>query len=283
MKKLYHGAWSVHDPIFLDDIKNFSQSRIDTKDFIYNYKQWFVKGIEINGIENFTHLDFCNGTTEAFSSFYHKFANRRLRLMKGEYYYHQIMSKTLYENNFAWIDEDSIRDGDVFVLSCPFSDTGNVPENIEHLLECCEVKHVPVLIDMAYINISKIKKMNFKFKCIDTITTSLSKVFPVEHHRIGIRLRQNFYDDPIFAYNQTDYVNKYSIAIGQYFIEKYDNDFLYKKFSKQPKQMCQELDLEESDCVIFGIDAKSQYNEYSRGGNTNRLCFSRVWDKRIKQ
>ena len=36
-----------------------------------------------------------------------------------------------------------------------------------------------------------------------------------------------------------------------------------------------------SDCVIFGLAKKGQYDEYNRGGDHNRLCFSRVWDGRI--
>ena len=30
----------------------------------------------------------------------------------------------------------------------------------------------------------------------------------------------------------------------------------------------------------FTIDTKNKYPEYSRGLETNRLCFSRVWDGR---
>ena len=27
---------------------------------------------------------------------------------------------------------------------------------------------------------------------------------------------------------------------------------------------------------------KNLYDEYNRGGNTNRLCFSKIWDNRVK-
>ena len=45
--------------------------------------------------------------------------------------------------------------------------------------------------------------------------------------------------------------------------------------------MCKKLDVDPSPCVYFGIDKKNQYQEYKRGGDTARLCFSRVWDGRM--
>jgi hypothetical protein len=46
--------------------------------------------------------------------------------------------------------------------------------------------------------------------------------------------------------------------------------------------MCEKLDLTPSNSVIFGLDYKNKFNEYSRGGDINRLCFSRIWDNRVE-
>ena len=46
--------------------------------------------------------------------------------------------------------------------------------------------------------------------------------------------------------------------------------------------MCESMELEPADCVYFGIDHHNQYDAYNRGTNTNRLCFSRVWDGRMQ-
>ena len=137
------------------------------------------------------------------------------------------------------------------------------------------------MLDLAYINVSNIKHLDLSYKCIQTITTSLSKVFPVEHYRIGIRLERELYDDTLVAYNQNDYVNLYSINIGHELIRKFHNKWLYTKYQDKQADECKKLGLDISECVIFGLDKNEKYPEYKRGTKINRLCFSRKWDKRV--
>jgi hypothetical protein len=281
--KIYGGAWSIHDKEFVDHVETAPRTIIDTKLFASNYAQWFSRNKHIKGIENFCHIEYSNGTTETFDKFYHRFNAHRLRLYKGEYFYHQIMAKVKYQKNFKWVEEEDIKPGDIFVTSLPFADTGELPTNFYKILSQCEENDVPVLLDMAYFNISDLKNINLQYKCIDTITTSLSKVFPVEHYRIGIRLMQNFKDDSLVAYNENDYVNKIGISIGQHFIENFDNDYVVKKYRGRQLDACKKLNVDASNCVIFGIDRKNIFQDYSRGGPSNRLCFSRIWDGRVRQ
>ena len=98
-----------------------------------------------------------------------------------------------------------------------------------------------------------------------------------------IRLRRDFYDDSLYAYNENDYVNLYSVNVGQKLIEKFSNNWLYDKYETIQIQTCDNLGIKKSDCVIFGLAEKGSYEEYNRGGEYNRLCFSRAWDGRIKE
>ena len=116
--------------------------------------------------------------------------------------------------------------------------------------------------------------------CIEDITTSLSKVFPVEHNRIGIRLQKNKIDDSTYAYNQNEYVNHNSVSIGQHMIENFTNNFIIEKYAQRQIDECNSLSVTPSQSVIFGLDTVNKYSEYNRGGASNRLCFSRVWDNR---
>ena len=276
--KPYGGAWPIYDKDAMIHLSNFKYKGIDTMSFLNNYKDWAFQGHNLQDINAFSNLAFCNGTTETFDKFYHKHMNKRLRLFKGEYFYHQMMGRIC--KSFAWVHDDDIFQGDVFVVSVPFSDTGNVPEELDSLLQACEDNNVPVLLDMAYINISKPIQVNLNYSCIECITTSLSKTFPVENYRIGLRLQRNKVDDTLYAYLDNEYINHHSISLGQYFIENYSNTFIVDKYQKAQEEYCKELNVEQSQCVIFGLDSKQQYAEYNRGGDTNRLCFSRVWDGR---
>lgn len=286
--KPYGGAWSIHESQTLNDVKDFTtklfekRHDVNIQEFLHDYKDWAQKGHTINGIETYQHLAFSNGTTETFDKFYMKHLNKRLRLWRGEYFYHQIVARENFYNNFSWIDEDTINSNDVVVISLPFSDTGNVPTDFYEIMEKCCYKRVPVLIDMAYLNISKTIQVNLDYECIETITTSLSKVFPIETFRIGLRMNRHSADDALVAYsnNSTPYVNTNSIYIGHKFIKKYSNNYITEKYKSLQEQYCKELKIDPSACVIFGIDTKNLYPEYNRGGFSNRLCFSRVWDKR---
>ena len=79
--------------------------------------------------------------------FYQKYSYKKLRLPKGEYYYHRIQAREIFES-FAWIEDEPILPNDVVVLSVPFSDTGNVPELYEEIMERCSHFNVPVLLDI---------------------------------------------------------------------------------------------------------------------------------------
>ena len=277
--KQYGGAWPIYDKETMEHRSSFEYVKKNSNDFLKNYREWFVQGHNINGFERYNELAFSNGTTETFDKFYHKHTDKRLRIFKGEYFYHQMMGR-IYKK-FAWIDEDELKEGDVLVTSVPFSDTGNVHENLDELLQVCESKNIPVLIDLAYINISQPLKLNLNYNCIDTITTSLSKIFPIEHFRVGIRLQQKRLDDQMYACNEGEYINHYSVALGQHMIDMFPNNFIVKKYIEKQKVMCNTLGVEQSSCVIFGIDKNGKYDQYNRGGKTNRLCFSRIWDVRF--
>jgi histidinol-phosphate/aromatic aminotransferase/cobyric acid decarboxylase-like protein len=279
MNKTYGGAWSIYDQVTLDFLGNIKNEKGDPASFCRDYKEWMSDGKNIQGIDKFSNISYSNGTTEAFDKFYQLHMDKRLRLYRGEYFYHQIMSRNF--NRFNWVEDDPIRNNDVLVVSVPFSDTGNVPEKFEEILQQCDDNNVPVLLDMAYLNISNIKDLNVNHNCVEVITTSLSKVFPIEHHRIGIRLTREEVNDTLLAYNQNNYVNLYSVNVGHRFIKQFKNDWTYKKYREKQIALCNQLDVAVSDCVIFGIDHNNKFSNYNRGGKTNRLCFSRYFDGRV--
>ena len=281
--KPYGGAWSIHDATIKAWFYNshFYFPEANVSQFLKDYYTWIQQGNTIKGIKEYQCLAYSNGTTEAFDKFYQKHSGKRLRLWRGEYFYHQIQRRELF-TDFAWIDEAPIDLGDVVVVSMPFSDTGTVPVDYDSVMNECIANEVPVLIDMAYVSLTKNCTYNISYPCIETVTTSLSKVFPVEHMRIGIRMNRHSTDDTLDAYTNNDfpYVNTIGVHVGHRLITQFEQNWVYNKWYESQKEMCAQLDVELSDCVIFGIDTNNQYSEYNRGGDTNRLCFSKHWDGR---
>ena len=276
----YGGAWSIRDEESVDFVSSIQHIHGDRSDFIHSYRDWFSGNKKYTGLENFKQLDFSAGTTETFHMFYFRHLDKRLRLLPGEYFYHHMMARNHF-TQFKMLGDGEIEPGDVVVMSCPFSNTGNIPVDFYDTLAQCEKHKVPVMLDLAYISISDIHALDLNYECITTITTSLSKVFPVENHRVGIRMERELYDDAMVAYNQNDYVNLTSVNIGMQLIKRFDNEWLYNKYKDLQRDTCEELGIDTSSCVIFGLDTREKFPEYKRGTGVNRLCFSRVWDGRI--
>ena len=271
----YGGAWPVNDSELLNFIDSIKTSSSNPVEFLKDYKLWISSTHNILGWDNFNHLCFSNGTTESFDKFYHRHLHRRLRLLKGEYFYHQLMGKKIFKE-FQWIDHKNVLEkNDVVAISVPFADTGNVPLNLYEILNRCEELKIPVLLDLAYINLATNLELNLNYKCIDTVTSSLSKVFPLSHYRIGIRLQQELIDDTLIAYNDNQYVNLHSTGIGHAVIKQYAADYSFQKYRAQQINICAGMSIAPSSCFIFGVDEKDFYKEYNRGAGTNRLCLSK--------
>ena len=292
--KTFGGAYSVHDEHTVNHMNEliceFTQCHVNhdpdkiREDFIDTYKSWMPSTHKLNGLQEFTEACFTQGTTESFAQFYIRYRNKRLRLAKGEYFYHQMMHGLWYEN-FAWLDEDDIRENDVVLIRVPCSDTGNIPHDIEYILNSCDNRNVPVMLDLAYINIAKGLEINLEHPCIEYVVSSLSKVFPVENLRIGIRLQRDKFEDQLYVINEKgyNYINLLSAYVGTGMMKQFPADHICNKYESAQEHYCRVYNVQPSSCVYFGIDKLDQYPLYNRGNDTNRLCFSRIWDGRMNE
>ncbi len=299
--RIYGGAYSVHDAELVahrnSALKSFSE--IDDsdpvcaekikQDFFNTYRTWMFKGFKFSNIDQLKHCCFTQGTTESFSHFYLRYRQgHRLRLRRAEYFYHQMMKTLWYQDHFCWLEDDEIRAGDVVLISVPFSDTGDIPDSLDQMLDQCDEKNVPVMLDLAYLNITSAEvfpyDIDFSRPCIKYVVTSLSKVFPVENLRIGLRLQREIFDDQLYVVNETNYnyINLLSAYVGTAMMQQFPADLMFNRYRHQQLLLCEHLQLTPSPCFIFGIDHHNRYPEYNRGGPSNRLCFSRVWDERSR-
>jgi hypothetical protein len=300
--KIFGGAYGVHDRELVEYrdqlIKEFTT--LDSSDtavaesikhnFFEVYKTWLFAGFNFAGNELYRHACFTQGTTESFAQFYIRYRNNhRLRIAKGEYFYHQMMKTLWYTDKFAWIDEDILRPGDVMLISVPFADTGSLPANLNQLLDECDRLEIPVMLDFAYLNLTIGSAfdhyIDLSRPCIKYIVSSLSKAFPVENLRIGIRLQKEQYEDQLYVINETNYnyINLLSAYVGTGMMKKFPSDYMFNRYRQSQLDLCKQMNLEPSPCFNFGIDHHNIYPHYNRGNNSNRLCFSRLWDGRSEK
>lgn len=273
----YGGAFAIQDTEIIDFIKsvdlvNSLWEEDITQQFCKEYKNW-ITTTQINSVkclEKFEYSVYSNGTSQAFDMFYIKNKDRRFRCCKGEYIYHQLAWRNNWPN-WKFLDDGIIKESDAVVISLPFSNTGNNPDNLKFLLNQCDELKVPVLLDCAYFGICANIDFDFTHDCITDIVFSLSKTFPVAHARIGMRLTKVDDDDLMFVYDKINYNNRISAKLGLELIRKYPPDYIYKKYQAQQEAICKHLNIKQSNTVMFGLDFNNLYPEYNRGCNVNRL------------
>lgn len=271
---------AISDPEVINYIKNFNTDfytilSTDSKEYTEIFLNWIrsSKNNLLYGLDKFKYAVYSNGTTEGFEKFYWNNQHKRFRCFKGEYLYHKLAWRNY---NWDFIEDDDLKFGDAVVISLPFADTGSMHPQMDFVLKKCTEFKIPVLIDACYFGISKGIIYNFHHECITDITFSLSKVFPVAHARIGLRLTKEDTDDLLFVYQKHSYNNRLGAELGVYLMKKFSPDYIYDKYREKQEKFCSVLGVNPSDTVIFGI-GDSNWNEYNRGTATNRLGFQKYF------
>lgn len=277
----FGGAGAVEDPDMHELVKSLvtgSVSELDRTtihlDFLEKYLQW-IKSSQLNalqGLDAFPVKAYSNGTTEAFDKFYLKNHQRRFRCLRGEYMYHVGTWKSYHD--WAYLDQDQLRENDALVLSLPFSDLGDIHPDTNTVLDECQRLGIPVLLDCAFFGLCAGIFFNLDHPAVTDVTFSLSKTLPVAFLRIGMRLTRTDDDDSLLIYNKTGYVNRIGTGVGSKVLDIIDADYMWQKWHQTQQSMCEQLQVAPSKTVIFGIGGEN-YQEYNRGGVTNRLCLAK--------
>jgi hypothetical protein len=91
------------------------------------------------------------------------------------------------------------------------------------------------------------------------------------------------FEDPLYVINEPNYnyINMLSVYLGKEMMRAFQPDYIFNKYVDKQKEFCTKLNLIPTRCVYFGLDKNDAFPEYSRGRETNRLCFSRIWDGRM--
>lgn len=280
----FGSAFAIQDPETMRILRNnynFTDLNSDSiiDEFLHAYDAW-IKSTTSNvftGLEEFKHRCYSNGTTEAFDKFYMKNAKRRFRCYKGEYMYHKLAWRDKFD--WAYLEDAPLHKNDAVIISLPFADTGDKHVNYHELMRKCSDMDVPVLIDCAYFGACRNIHIDVAYPCITDITFSLSKTFPVAYARIGMRYTKEDNDDTMFVYHKINYNNKIGALIGLEYFANFTPDYIPQKYLDKQLDFCNTLGVEPSKTVLFGIDYLKQYNEYNRGGQSNRLSFHKQYIK----
>jgi len=290
-----NGGYAIQDKAITWELRDFCMSTYEWQEFfaadgvtdhrekfIERFGRW-IRSSELNtidGLDAFSHVTQTNGTSEAFSMFMQRHSNRNFKFYKGDFMMHKVASNNL-NAKWEWIfNYGQVKENDAVIISCPFSDTGSIKEDMDQLLEWCSSLQVPVLIDMAYFGMCYGLNINVDQPCVEEVTFSLGKTFPLIGARAGIRFQKEEIDDPVLFTNQHGIVNNFAAMVGQFALEIAGPDYIVDKYKQTQIEFCKLTNTQPSSTVLFGLGG-DDWKEYNRGSITNRLSFHNFLNKGI--
>lgn len=273
----FNGAYAINDPDIIDSINGLLISDLDNSRelFIDNMYQWITnsKLNNVIGLNDYKYTNVINGTSEAFQMFFQRHREKSFKFLVGDFTMHKVTSNIM-GIPWSWItDASQINEGDAVIISNPFSDFGDTHPMYNDAMERCTQLNVPVLVDCAYFGMCYDMNIDLKYSCIEEVVFSLSKTFPIINARCGISFRKNAIDDSIAFANQNGIVNLFGVGLGNYCISNWNADYISNKYKYKQQEICKELNITPTKCVIFGL---GNGREFNRGNTTTRLCISDI-------
>ena len=248
-----NGGYAIQDKDITWELRDFCESTYEWRDFfaadgVTDHREKFIEMFgrwirssqlnTIDGLDAFPHVTQTNGTSEAFSMFMQRHSKRNFKFYKGDFMMHKVASNNL-NAKWDWIyNYGQVKEGDAVIISCSFSDTGRVKEDMNELLDWCTHNNVPVLIDMAYFGMCYGISINIDKPCVEEVTFSLGKTFPIIGARAGIRLQRKEIDDAVLFANQHGIVNNFGAMIGEFAMSAWGPDYIPNKYMKAHMVVC---------------------------------------------
>ena len=288
------GGFAIQDQVITENLSLFLQNadwhsflkndgKLDNlhNSYKHNFKSWIQssKLNNIRGLDNFPHITITNGTSEAFSMFMMRHCNRHFKFFIGDFIMHKV-SSNIMNADWSWFTMCSeLKHYDAVIISCPFSNTGCKHEEMEAILSTCNRLNIPVLIDLAYFGTTSNLDITLNYNCVEEVTFSLGKTFPIIGARAGIRFQKTEIDDAINFANQSGIVNNFACLLGNHALSEFSPDYIWKKYASIAEKIADMLSAGTTQSAIFLTSTDEKWSTLRRAPENDeraRLCISNI-------
>jgi hypothetical protein len=218
---------------------------VKNQDLMPMLNEWFqsTRVNDLQGWENFPCIDVTMGNTHYIESFVIRNGWDGFQILNHEYAY--------YSFNGKWGTEvGNLEPNKPLIITLPhYTWAGIRPDWPDVLLEC-EKKNIDIHIDMAWSTLGKNTNIDFSHPNIQSVGMSISK-YSMQWNRIGLRYSKQRTMDSITMFNHY-YKPETNLALsscGAYAIDRIPRDYGWDKYATVYKDMCQQLDLDETDLI----------------------------------
>lgn len=302
-QSIFSSGNAVKDPVINDFVKNQTHLTTYLHDpwtvnrFQDEFPHWIKSGsrYKLQNFDLFKYTGFSQGTQESFLNWYMMHKDRRLRVFRGDYWWHmEIWSKA----NFNWKyidDEPEIGPNDACLCSYPFALTGAKHDQFDWLVDQCNRVGADLLVDFIYLpNSNNVVDIDLSADCIKEITFSMSKTFPVQTAKIAVRMLKQKPSDPMQMSNDENIGNRLSAGLALELIHNFPVDYMVTKYIEKQDYWCQLLGLKKTGVVHFALGENytnvgrqtelnylSQFNEQQNRYNLGMLFENEALIKKL--
>lgn len=220
------------------------------EEFVNAHVDWIRSGTKnkIMGLDALKHKTIIHGCSEALTDYHWAFRNHRLRLFTKEYAYN-VMSA----DNFTFMDEDELREGDALIVSLPFSGFGDEHPEYRETMEICTKKNIPVLVDCCYYGMCQDIEFKLDYPCIEAACFSLSKAFASGNFRVGTLFSKNDAPSHLASLHKWGHTPQLAEKIALELMKDYGPDFIATKYRSTQVELCNEYGIDVTNTMILGL------------------------------
>ena len=240
------------------------------QEFEQQFKSWITNGsrYKLHNFDLFTYTGYSAGSQESFINLYLVNKDRRFRIFKGDYWWHI----DIWNNvgiSWEFIENDDLQPNDICICSYPFALTGDKHQNFDWLVDECNRTGVKLLVDFIYLpNSNNAVDIDLSADCIEQITFSLSKTFPVQCAKIAVRMCKTKPADPLQISNDENICNRLGAGLALDIINQFPVDYNVTKYWDQQQYWCNKLGLAATKVVHFGLG-----DDYTNHGRTGQQAW----------
>lgn len=261
---------------WFSDLQQFN-AMVDLDGFVSDMKSWILSSQQnqVLGLEEFEIGCVSLGVTQALDQFHSDImqSGRRLRLLRGEYPYSRDVHPFSFERDF--INDFPLIRGDAVILSCPFSATGNLPPQMNEILDSCRRLEIPVFVDLAWFGTCGGLTIDLRHPAITHVAFSLTKGLTCGNYRSGVRWtrkRENLHTrDRLLLQHEWNHSIHLNLKIGRELMKVFGPDTQFNKYRRTQLQVCEHFGLDPSPCVHIATSKNEKWRDFDRDGIINRL------------
>ncbi len=281
-RSIFSSGNAIKDPEIAEFVQNLHITKYLRDPWTVNkfqdlFPTWVSTGsrYQLKNLELFRYVGFSQGTQESFLNWYMMHKNQRLRVFRGDYWWHmEIWGKAGF--NWSYIDDDpKILPNDACLVSYPFALTGDKHPKMDWLIEQCNQVGAHLLVDFIYLfNSDNVVDIDLAADCIKEITFSFSKTFAVQTAKIAVRMLKSKPSDPMQMSNDENICSRLGAGLGLEIMQNFPPDYMVNKYQQQQIDWCDYLGLAKTPVVHFGLG-----DNYTSTGRQRELNYLSVYNE----